>query len=58
MAASRFLSRTRLAAAVVAAALIAALIPDPLNAASWNRLAAVVPCLVIMRRRGYVSRMD
>jgi hypothetical protein len=47
MAAARFLSRTRLAAAVVAVALIAALIPDPLNASSWNLLAAVVPCLVI-----------
>ena len=47
MAAERVLSRTRLAAAVVAVALIAALIPDPLNASSWNRPAAVVPCLAI-----------
>jgi hypothetical protein len=54
-AAATFISRLRLATAVVAVALIAALIPDPLNAASWNWLAAVVPFLAIACAAGVIS---
>ena len=45
--ASRFISPIRLAAALVAVALISALVPDPLNASARNWQIFTIPIVVI-----------